>query len=332
MFTKKNLTKILINSCIGFILVFFWLKLVNLSEILHILKSTNLIVVPVFVLFFVSSTILRSWRLKLLLLRKNISLFDIVSLTFLAQFLSFTIPIRAGELAKGVYLSTHHELPFSRALVLVLLDRFIDFFGVLVLVAVLLFFIPTNLPSSVEQTLFLAISLISVGIVVTFVFPELIKKFVQYFSQILFFEKIKSIFTQFAYFGIDSIVFFRKNKSNTAKLLLLTFFAIFFDALQWLIIFASLSYFVDFTKLWLGSGLSMLTYLIPAAPGYVGSAEASGLVVFNMALGLDKGMVSAATVLLHALNFVFILAFGIIGLYLLKFDLSLVWRKLKRED
>jgi uncharacterized membrane protein YbhN (UPF0104 family) len=77
--------------------------------------------------------------------------------------------------------------------------------------------------------------------------------------------------------------------------------------------------------------LNSLTFLIPAAPGYVGSAEAAGLAVFSLGLGFDKTGVAAATLLYHAFVLIFMLIFGLIGLYFLKFDLRLVWQKLRKK-
>ena len=51
----------------------------------------------------------------------------------------------------------------------------------------------------------------------------------------------------------------------------------------------------------------VFTFLIPAAPGYVGSAEAAGLAVFSFGLGLDEVYVSAGTVISHAINLFLIL-------------------------
>lgn len=78
--------------------------------------------------------------------------------------------------------------------------------------------------------------------------------------------------------------------------------------------------------------LTALTFIIPAAPGYVGSAEAAGLAVFSYGLGLDKTFVSAATIVTHALSLIYILSTGIYGLYALKFNMGLVWKKVLRKE
>lgn len=111
----------------------------------------------------------------------------------------------------------------------------------------------------------------------------------------------------------------------------LTALALLSDGLGWYVLFVALNE-TDFPKVFLGSLLSSLTYLIPAAPGYVGSAEAAGLAVFSYGMGIDKTISSVVTVLAHGLTLLALLIAGIISLYLLKFDLKLVFKKLKKDN
>lgn len=104
------------------------------------------------------------------------------------------------------------------------------------------------------------------------------------------------------------------------------------EALGWYTLFLAVFKGADFLKLLLGTLLTVLTYIIPAAPGYVGSAEAAILAVFSLGLGYDRTLVSVATLISHALTLICILIFGFISLYFLKFDLSLVWKKLKGQE
>lgn len=144
--------------------------------------------------------------------------------------------------------------------------------------------------------------------------------------------KLKVLFNKFTYFIIESFVFLKKGTINNLLVIILTLSALIIEALSWYIGFLALNgKNSDFLTIQLGSVLTSLTYLIPAAPGYIGSAEASGLAVFTYGLGFDKTLVSAVTVLIHILTLVYILVFGIISLYSLKFDLSLVWKKIRKN-
>jgi uncharacterized protein (TIRG00374 family) len=86
---------------------------------------------------------------------------------------------------------------------------------------------------------------------------------------------------------------------------------------------------LSFLEAYLSQLLSALTYLIPAAPGYVGSAEASGLLVFSGILGIEVTQASILTVLFHIIMALWIVSFGIISLYFLKINPSSIFKSKK---
>jgi uncharacterized protein (TIRG00374 family) len=331
MLSQKNLIRILINTAIGLILIFFWVKLININEALDYLKGANLwAIIPFFLLFMVSN-ILRSWRLKILLEEFKIPLKRLVYLNYLSQLLSFTIPLRVGEVSKGAYLSLNYPIAFKKALVWTFLDRFLDFWVILVMAALLILFIPTNLPPQVTTLIFPIVFGISVGVLVVLVYPKFLKKIVLKFKKIFFNKQLEKYFVQTSDFFIDNIHYLNKGFSKTSLMLLLSFLAIMADGIAWYLVFAAVfRAFLPFLKIMLGSLLSALTFLIPAAPGYIGSQEASALVVYSYGLGLNKDAVSAAAILIHLLTLICVLFFGLMSLYLLKFDLSVVWKKFKK--
>ena len=84
--------------------------------------------------------------------------------------------------------------------------------------------------------------------------------------------------------------------------------------------------------MYLGQLLSALTYLIPAAPGYIGSAEASGLLIFSGIFGINTNLASSMTVLFHIASGVFVLFYGLISVFSLKLDLRLILKKALKKD
>lgn len=329
---RKTLIRIGINTAIGVALVYFWLKLVNIQEILHALEDFNpLLLVPA-VLLMAFATTIRAIRFKVLLSKSiNISYSRIINLTFLSQLLSFTIPIRLGELTKGVYLSTEYNLHFGRAVVWVFLDRFLDFWAVLGLSLVFLSIIPTGLPSSMNGILFMAAAAISLSVILIVIRPGLFKFLAEVFSKLLVIKSLKEKFLKFAHFIIDCFSLLRGSFKRNSLLFVMTILSTLAEGLTWYVVLSAFIPDLSVLKIWLGSMLNSLSFLIPAAPGYVGSAEAAGLAVFTYGLGYDKTFVSAATIVVHALSLVYILSSGIYGLYGLKFDLGVVWKKLRNS-
>lgn len=330
MSVTKILARVAINTTIGLALILLWLKLVDVGAVAQKLGEVSLSVVIPFLLFFTLANLLRAVRLKILLKEFRLPLINLYFLNHLAQLFSYTIPLRIGELSKAVYLANQLQLPFGRSVIWIFLDRFLDFWLVLIIAAVLMIGIPTRLPANFQQILAIIIALVTLAVGLIVWSPYLAKKLAQLVSHLLIFGWLKKYFVQISHFLIDASSLLRRNFVETVHLIGLTILALVADAFVWYFLFEAVGLPVAFLKLWLGSLLSMLTYLIPAAPGYVGSAEASGLAVFSYGLGLDATLTSAATVLQHILTLVAVLILGLISLYLLKFDLKLVWQKLRK--
>jgi uncharacterized protein (TIRG00374 family) len=325
----KLFFRISFNTVLGIILITVWLRLVNLEEIQKGLQSVNpLIIFPCLALFVLLS-IFRSMRLKIFLSQFDPSFKDLLNLTFLSQLLSFLIPIRAGEITKSIYLTTQYKLSLTKALIIIFLDRFFDFWLIVFLSLILLIMVPNNLPAGLIYGLILMLIVFSLGTLLLIIIPIQLKHLLLRFELLLVFKPVKKIYTQIVDFSTDIGLLLQQSISKLFYILGLSFLAIISEALVWYIIFTSLFTAVNPFSVWLGSMLNSLTFLIPAAPGYVGSAEAAGLAVFNIGLGFDKNYVATTTLLYHAFVLIFMLIFGILGLYLLKFDLRQVWGKIK---
>ncbi len=327
----KILLRIGINTGIGVVLIGVWLKLVNISEIVRALEVVNpLIVIPCIGLLVIL-TIFRSLRLKIFLSQFEVSFKDLLNLNFLSQLLSFLIPIRAGEITKSVYLTTQYKIPLTRALIIIFVDRFFDFWLIVFCSLILLILTPNHLPAGLITGLTLALIIFSAVTILLIAIPKQLKQLLLIFKNYLVFSFVKKIYTQIIEFITDIGVLLKGRKSKLLSIISFTFLAVISEALVWYILLTSLFTSVNPFSAWLGSMLNSLTFLIPAAPGYVGSAEAAGLAVFSLGLGFDKTGVAAATLLYHAFVLIFMLIFGLIGLYFLKFDLRLVWQKLRKK-
>ncbi len=326
------MVKILLNTLLGAVLIFIWSKFVNLSEIWQTISKVNIInLAPVF-FFMILSPTLRAIRLKILLSDiKKIHLKDLVFLNGAAMLLNFFIPIRAGELAKGIYLNIRYDLNLGKSIIWIFIDRFVDFLVVLMLAAVLFFVVPTSL-NTTFITIIIFIVFIALALTYLAVFkPGIVKKMVNFLRSLLIFNTIKIYFERFSDFVLEAFTVLRKHPKDLAMIILITLLAYGADAAIWYFTFISLSQPQSFFAMYLGQALSALTYLIPAAPGYIGSAEASGLLILSGVMGLETNLASAMTVLFHILSLLFIIIYGIISIFTLKIDLGLILKKaLKR--
>ncbi|MDO8570585.1 MAG: lysylphosphatidylglycerol synthase transmembrane domain-containing protein [Candidatus Daviesbacteria bacterium] len=332
MLNKSLITKIVINSLLGLIFIFIWTRFVNLNDVLQILKTADLKLASVFFLTFALAGILRGFRLKLLLHKHQIPIKDAVMIHYLAQFLSFMIPIRAGELTKSVYLTSQFNLPLGKTVTWVFIDRALDLLMVLIFIAVLLPFIPTNLPADFIK-LILLVLLIFIGMFVLAITNEkLFKKMTIFLSKFLVVSSIKRKFVTLTHTIIEGFDVLKRSPKELIKLAVLTFFALIFDSLSWMIAFMIVGAKLDLSKFILADSLVAFSFLVPAAPGYVGSAEAAGLAVFSGILKMNPNLSSAGTLMFHILTVVILLVLGLLSLYFLKFDLGLVWKKIKGDS
>ncbi len=329
---SKVLIQVTINILIGVVLIFVWLKFVNLDQIINTLKTTDLKFALVFFIFFIISSFLRAWRLKVLLHQFKVPFKKIFYLNFLSQFLSFLIPLRLGELSKSVYLNTHFDLPLAKSVVWVFIDRFLDLWANLLLISLVLLLVSTKLSNNFQIIVLLILLIFSLVPIIIIKSSSLSKKIIAIFSNFLVFKKIKIVFQNTANSIIDGFNILQRDVKEVSFLLALTILATISDSFMWLFILYSLGINFSFLKNLLGSLLTALTFLIPAAPGYVGSAEAAGLAVYSGFLGLDPNIASAGAVLNHVLTIVAVLIFGLGSLYLLKFDLALVFKKLLKKN
>lgn len=325
--------KIILNSILGVVLIIVWSRFVDLPQIAVMLSKVNLAyLVPIF-FFMLISPLLRAVRLKVILSKvKKVKLLDLIWLNGAALMLNFFIPIRAGEFAKAVYLNTNYQLNLGKAVVWIFLDRFVDFLAVLVLAAILLFLVPTSL--GITFVIIITVILI-LSVVITYlaVFKkDFAKKLVNFLKPLFIVSSIKIYFERLVDFILESFSILDRHPKDLILIILITVLAYAADAAIWYFTFVVLGSSQDFLKMYLGQVLSALTYLIPAAPGYVGSAEASGLLILSGAFGIDPNLASAMIVLFHVLTAIFILIFGIIALYFLKLNLGQVLNKLLKRD
>lgn len=329
MFATKTLFKILVNTGIGAILILIWLRFVNIDEILITLSTANIIkLVPVFI-FILLSPAIRAIRLKVFLMPiKNIPVLDLIFLNGLGMLFNFLIPIRGGEIAKGIYLNTTFKLPLSKSLVWIFLDRFIDFMAVLILAAILLLLIPTSLPLNfIMIIIFIAIIMIILIYLMVYK-PVFAKKILGFLTSLLIVNSIKIYFERIYNFFLSSFVILRRSPKDIILMFVLTVLAYAADGAIWYYTFLALNSSQYYLKMYLGQILSALTYLVPAAPGYVGSAEASGLLIFSGVFGISPDLASSMTVLFHICIALFILVFGITSVYFLKIDAGMIVKKI----
>lgn len=328
MSASRTIIKVAINSLIGLVLIIIWLQFVDVNEIFKLVSRVNFSLLLGIAVSMLLSISIRALRLKIILSGViKIPLQDLIFLNGVSGMLNFLIPIRAGEIIKGVYLNKRYQIHLGKSFIWIFLDRFLDLLAVLVLIPPLLLIIPTSLSINFIKiiTVILAATL-SLSYLAIYK-PYFALKISKFLSIFLIFDSIKKYFDTFFNFLLESFVVLKREPKEFLLISFLTVFSYVADCLTWYFAFLSLSAPQDFLKLYLAQLLSALTYLIPAAPGYVGSAEASGLLIFSGVFNIEPNLASAAIVLFHLVAAVFIICFGTLSLYSLKLELGDLLKK-----
>ena len=329
---KKILIRVTINTLIGVGLIYLWLQFVDVGDIMSKISQTNPLTILWVGLCLTFSTFLRAVRLWLILDNKLLSLSQVSFLTYISSFLSFIIPIRAGEITKGVYISNQAHMGIPKALIISFIDRLIDFIVVITLLGVLLVLIPTGVPGNIAQLIGVLVVLMLACLIMVVYYPEVIKKIVAVVLKLIFIKKVKQLLGNVIHYLIDAFKILRVSPQKQLLIFGVSGTSWIFESLAWFLVLQSLGLAgLSFPYIILGTMLMSLSFILPAAPGYLGSLQAAGLLIFGYWLGFDKSIISAATVLMHLSIVIYILVVGIGSLYLLKFDLSEVWAKIKRN-
>lgn len=325
--------KIIFNTILGLVLIYIWSRFVNIQEILATLSQVNLLFLLPVLLFMLLSPTLRALRLKIFLSEiKKIKFLDLIFLNGAAMMLNFFIPIRAGEVAKGIYLNTHYQLPLGKSIIWIFIDRFVDFLVVLMLTGVLFFFVSTTLSTAF---IIVIISILGFALLLTYLIifqTYTARKLFNFLRHLLIVNSIKIYFDKFSSFILDTFSILRRQPKDLGLMVGVTILAYMADAAIWFFAFLSLGVQQSYLKMYLGQMLSALTYLIPAAPGYVGSAEASGLLILSGIFGIQANLASAMTVLFHITSAIFVLIFGLISVYSLKINVGELFKRVLRKS
>lgn len=325
--------KILFNTILGIILILVWSRFVDLNQIAVNLSKVNLLYLGPIALFMLLSPVIRAIRLQVFLAEiKKIKLLDLIFLNGAAMMLNFFIPIRAGEFLKGVYLNTNYNLGLGKSVIWIFIDRFVDFLAVLLLTTVLFFIVPTTL--SITFITIIVVILFA-ALLLTYLVVHQVKfarKLFNFLMHLLIVNSIKLYFERFSTFILESFSILKRHPRDLSLMLGLTVLGYGADAAIWYFSFMSLGVNQDFFKMYLGQALSALTYLIPAAPGYVGSAEASGLLILSGLFGIQADLASAMIVLFHVASALFVLIFGLISIYCLKIKVGALLKKLLKRS
>ena len=261
-----------------------------------------LYILAVFVLFIYSVHVrAKRWQalLKPLI---EIPVRPLFSATIIGYFGNNVLPFRLGELLRGYSLSKEYPLKVSSIMGTIILDRVLDFAGLLIFSALFLFFYPME-PWFKTGFLVLAFFL-TIAFSMMYLISQKMKVLEKYVNKLMRKSQplLKKIFT--ILFDVINGYSQLGKSSNKAAI---TFYTVYL----WIIYFACIYLVVIAVGIelnWQQVGLLLiattLSVSVPAAPGYLGTYHAVVIYMMVSVFDMDLAISQSLAIILHAVGFI----------------------------
>ena len=298
--------KILFGLVIGVGLLFLVAHFVNLPSTIAILRQNlttprGIALALLSGVAFLLAFSIRGVRWKLFLNPVGkVSTFKAIQLFLVGIFLNFLLPIRGGEVAKSLMLKRISNIPVSKSLPTVAMDKALDLMPALFIMAIVPF-----LGITMDIKLWVVLSLVGGLLVCLIGFIALAAwkrnaaiQLLQRMTGMLP-HSIGSKITGFATGFVDSLLAGASQPRIFIPAMVLTLVAVTFDGLFAMLAFWTIGYQISFGTAIFGYTVYNMFYILPTPPGQVGSNEAIGLLVFAGLLHLPPDKVTAMFVFSH---------------------------------
>ena len=312
----KRWVRLGLQTAIGLLLLWLWLRTVSLPEVLsHARVQSWPAVVVMICLFLVTSLIrVRRW---LLLLRPlaPVGMVRAFAMSAAGGLLNYVIPIRSGDAARAWWLWRRHRVPAGSALATIVIDKACDLTGVAVVLAILAIVAATGVVSAPQGLLgaaAVAVALLGAVLGTALVGPRVARSS----------AARKVLPARFAAALAGQAFAFRAGARGlwtpalAWRLAALTVVALLIDAFNFTLLFTAVGVQVPTLRAMAAYPALLLSFAVPAGPGYVGNLEVAGSLVLGGGLGLAPAVAAGAIVLYHAITAGYALVVGLVGFLL----------------
>jgi uncharacterized protein (TIRG00374 family) len=300
------ITKVTLGLVIGVGLLFLVAHFVNLPATVAILRQNlttprGIVLALLSGVAFLMAFSIRGVRWKLFINPiGKISTFKAIQLFLVGIFLNFLLPIRGGEVAKSLMLKRISNIPISKSLPTVAMDKALDLMPALFIMAI----VPL-LGVKMDARLWFVLGLVG-GLLICLIFFIALAAWkrdaaVHLLQRItgLLPKSIGGKIEGFATGFVDSLLMGASQPRIFIPAVLLTVVAVTFDGLFAMLAFWTIGFQISYGTAIFGYTVYNMFYILPTPPGQVGSNEAIGLLVFAGLLHQPANMVTAMFVFSH---------------------------------
>lgn len=315
--SRNRWLRLALQTAFGLALLWLWLRTVSLPEIFAHARVHQWWAVVLMVALFLVTSVLRARRWLILLCPlAPVGIVRAFAMNAGASLLNYVVPIRLGDAMRYWWLWRRHRVPSGSALATIVVDKTCDLAGVAVVLAGLTVAASTGLvvaPRGLVGAAALALALLGLVVATSVLGPR-----------VAGWPRARRILPSSIAAGMEGQAFaFRAvarglwTRSVVGRLAGLTALALVIDAFNFSLLFWALGVSVPTWKAMAAYPALLLTFAVPAGPGYVGSLEFAGSLVLGGGLGLSAAVSAGAIVLYHAITAGYSLVLGLLGLVLL---------------
>lgn len=329
--SRKRLIFLIAGLILGLVLIFFWLRSIDVNAVLTNIRQVQLDLVVWASLAYLGAYFIRSWRWNLLLKKQaRIPLGRTFLYSMGGNWINYLIPIRAGEVVKAWFVKRNHGTPMLNVLPSIFIDKTFDTLGILfVLLMVPLLRIRISTPLMLLLILLGLVFLASLGILLLSVWHK--EGVVKFFQLLLSWlprnwrQKLLGYIDVF----IKGLNVFEHHWSRLLSAVLLTAIGVGLDGFYFYLLFQAFGVSFPFVMVLFGYTLINLSYALPQPPAQLGSNEWMMIIIFSVGFALTKDSASAIMAFAHVLTALLI---GVIGIVAITLSGSQILKAIIRGD
>jgi len=308
--------RLALQTAFGLVLLWLWLRTVSLTEVVSHAQVRSWAPVALMIVLFLLTSVIRARR-WLLLLRPlaPVGMVRAFAMNAAGGLLNYVLPIRSGDAARTWWLWRRHRVPAGSALATIVIDKACDLAAVAVVLGALEVIALTGVISAPQGLLgaaALAIALLAAVLGTALVGPRLARSWLAR----------RLLPARFASAVAGQAFAFRAGARGlwtpalVSRLAFLTILALVIDAFNFTLLFAAVGVSVPPLKAMAAYPALLLSFAVPAGPGYVGNLEVAGSLVLGGGLKLAPAVAAGAIVLYHAITAGTALVLGLLGFFL----------------
>jgi len=294
--------RLALQTAIGLVLLWLWLRTVSLTDVISHARVHSWAAVVLMIALFLLTSVIRARR-WLLLLRPlaPVGMVRAFAMNAAGGLLNYVLPIRSGDAARAWWLWRRHRVPAGSALATIVIDKACDLAAVAVVLAILEVVALTGAiatPSGLLGAAALAVALLSAVLGTAVIGPRIARSRVA--RRVLPQRFASAIAGQAFAFRAGARGLW--TPALAGRLAFLTILALAIDAFTFTLLFVAVGVSVPTLKAMAAYPALLLSFAVPAGPGYLGNLEVAGSLVLHGGLGLATPVAAGAIVLYHAIT------------------------------